>query len=95
MLLVVPLQLEKILLKIVTTIFYMYGELTVNKPLFTLFTSSRPMKRWLESLRKHDVNGSENVIRKCNFMFLQSFLYYSKSLCLQNVLTILKPALQR
>ena len=45
MLLVVPLQLEKILLKIVTTIFYMYGELTVNKPLFTLFTSSRPMKR--------------------------------------------------
>ena len=40
MLLVVPLQLDKTLLKIVTTIFYMYGELSVNKPLFTLFTSS-------------------------------------------------------
>ena len=45
MLLVVPLQLDKTLLKIVTTIVCMYGELSVNEPLFTLFTSSRPMKR--------------------------------------------------
>ena len=39
----------------------------------------------LGSLRKHDVDGSENVIWKCNFAFLQSFLNYSKSLRLQNV----------
>ena len=38
-------QLDKTLLKIVTTIVCMYGELSVNKPLFTLFTSCRPMKR--------------------------------------------------
>ena len=37
------------------------------------------------SLRKYDVDGSENVICKCNFAFLQSFLNYSKSLRLQNV----------
>ena len=40
------------------------------------------------SLRKHDVDGSENVIWKCNFSFPQSFLNYSKSSRLQNVLTI-------
>ena len=37
------------------------------------------------SLSKHDVNGSENVIWKYNFAFLQSFFNYSKSLCLINV----------
>ena len=43
----------------------------------------------LGSLRKHDVDGSENVIWKCNFAFLQSFLNYSKSLRLKKgVLTI-------
>ena len=37
-------------------------------------------------LCKHDVDGSEDVIWKCNLAFLQSFLIYSKSLCLgQNV----------
>ena len=39
----------------------------------------------IRSLRKHDVDGSENVIWKCHFAFLQSFLNYSKSLRLQNV----------
>ena len=37
------------------------------------------------SLRKHDLDGSENVIWKCNFACLQSFLNFSKSLHLQNV----------
>ena len=32
----------------------------------------------IESLRKHDVGGSDNVIWKSNFAFLQSFLNYSK-----------------
>ena len=39
----------------------------------------------LGSLSKHDVDGSENVIWKCNFAVLQSFFNYSKSLCLKNV----------
>ena len=39
----------------------------------------------LGSLRKHDVDGCENVILKCNFSFPQSFLNYSKSARLQNV----------
>ena len=34
---------------------------------------------------KHDVDGSEIFICKCNFAFLQSFFNYSKSLCLKNV----------
>ena len=43
-------------------------------------------RSWLiESLRKHDANDSEDVIWKCNFAFPQSFLNYSKSLCLQDV----------
>ena len=37
------------------------------------------------SFRKDEVDGSENVIWKCNFAFLQSLLNYSKSLPLQNV----------
>ena len=37
------------------------------------------------SLRKHYVDGSENVIWKCNFSFLQSFLNYSRPSRLQNV----------
>ena len=37
------------------------------------------------SLSKHDVDGSENVIWKYNFAFLQSFSNYSKSFCLKNV----------
>ena len=37
------------------------------------------------SLRKHDVDGSENVIWKCNFSFLQSFLNCSRPSRLQNV----------
>ena len=37
------------------------------------------------SLSKHDVGGSENVIWKCNFTFLQSFFNYYKSSCLKNV----------
>ena len=39
----------------------------------------------LGSLSKHDGDGSENVIWKCNFAFLQSIFSYSKSLCLKNV----------
>ena len=38
------------------------------------------------SLSKHDVDGSENVIRKCHFVFLQLSFSYSKSLCLKNAL---------
>ena len=37
------------------------------------------------SLSKHDLDGSDNVIRKCNLDFLQLFLNYSKPLSLQNV----------
>ena len=37
------------------------------------------------SLLKHDVGGSESVIWKCNFAFLQPFLNYSRSLRWQNV----------
>ena len=37
----------------------------------------------VESLSKHDVDGSEIVIWKCHFALLQSF-NYSKSLCLKN-----------
>ena len=44
----------------------------------------------LENLSKHDVDSSKNLIWKCNFTFLQSFVNYLKSSCLQNVLTILK-----
>ena len=39
----------------------------------------------IESFRKHDANDNENVIWKFNFAFPQSFLNYSKSLCLQDV----------
>ena len=40
---------------------------------------------------KHDVDGSENVIWKCHFAFLQSSFNYSKWLCLKKcaLLTIL------
>ena len=44
----------------------------------------------LGSLSKHDVDGSENVIWKCNFAFLQSFLNYSVILLAKCVLTILE-----
>ena len=37
------------------------------------------------SLSKHDLDGSENVIWKCNFVVLQSFFIYSKSLRLKNM----------
>ena len=37
----------------------------------------------IRSLSKHDVDGSENVIWKYNFAFLQSFLNCSKSFCLK------------
>ena len=37
------------------------------------------------SLSKHDVDGCESVIWKCNFAFLISVFNYSKSLCLKNV----------
>ena len=37
------------------------------------------------TLSKYNVDCSEKVISKCNFVFLQSFLNHSKSLCLQNV----------
>ena len=53
----------------------------------------------LGSLRKHVADGSENVIWKCNFVFLQSFLNYSKSLhlkmCSNYPGTKLEQALQR
>ena len=39
----------------------------------------------LGSLNKHNVDGSEKVIWKCNFAFLQSYFNYSKSLCLKNL----------
>ena len=43
------------------------------------------------SLSKLDVHGSENVIWKCRFAFLQSPFNYSKSLCLKKcALTILE-----
>ena len=43
------------------------------------------------SLSKHDVDRSENVIRKCHVAFLQSFFNYSKSLCLKKcLLTVLE-----
>ena len=42
----------------------------------------------LGNLSKQDVNGGENVLWKCNFAFLQSFLCYPKSLRVPNVLTI-------
>ena len=42
------------------------------------------------SLSNHDDDGSENVISKCNFAFLQSFFNYSKSLFEKCVLTILE-----
>ena len=47
-------------------------------------------KQTLGSLSNHDDDGSENVIWKCNFAFLQSFFNYSKSLCWKCVLTILE-----
>ena len=47
--------------------------------------SPRGRPRILGSLSKHDGDGSENVIWKCNFAFLQSIFSYSKSLCLKNV----------
>ena len=37
------------------------------------------------NLSKHDDDGSENFIWKCNFAFLQLSSNYSKSLCLKNV----------
>ena len=40
----------------------------------------------LGNLSKHDDDDeSENVIRKCDFAFLQSLINYSNSLCLKNV----------
>ena len=38
-----------------------------------------------ELITHYDVNGSENIIWKYNFAFLQSFFNYSKSFCLKNV----------
>ena len=44
------------------------------------------------SLSKHDVDGSESVIWKCNFAFLQSFFTYFKVIilekCVQAILEI-------
>ena len=41
------------------------------------------------SLSKHNVDGSENIIWKSNFAFLQSFFNnYSKSICLKNLFQI-------
>ena len=42
------------------------------------------------SLSKHDDDGSENVIWKCNFAFLQSFFDYSVIMFEKCVLTILE-----
>ena len=44
----------------------------------------RPSVSW-GSLSQHDVDGYENVIWKCNFAFLKSFLNYSEVLRMQNV----------
>ena len=52
---------------------------------FFSFDQSNSALTILGSLRKHDGDGSENVIWKCNFEFLQSIFSYSKSLCLKNV----------
>ena len=46
---------------------------------------SEPLQTINRSLGKHVVDGSENVMWKCDFAFLQSFLNYSQSLWLQNV----------
>ena len=47
------------------------------------------LQQIIGSLSRHDVDGSKNVIWKCNFAFLQSFFNYSKTLCLKKcVLTI-------
>ena len=59
----------------------------------------RRRHKTIGSLRKHNVDGSENVIWKCNFSFPQSFLNYSKSSRLQMCSTYpgikLEPAFQR
>ena len=53
-------------------------------------TSSQSSPSLLESLGKHDVDGSKNVICKCNFAFLQSFFNYSAITLEKYVLTILE-----
>ena len=51
----------------------------------------------LGSLSKHEIGDSENIIWKCNFAFLQSFLYYSKSLhlCINYPVIKLEQSLQQ
>ena len=56
-----------------------FGTLCVNTRNYPSFPEL------LGSFGKHDVAGSENVIWKCTFAFLQSFFNYSKSLCLKNL----------
>ena len=51
----------------------------------TILVSSDVVGTLLGSLSNHDGDGSENVIRKCNFAFLQSFFNYSNSLSLKYV----------
>ena len=48
----------------------------------TIFLSNDVVRVSFGSVRKHGVDGSENVIRKSNFEFLQSVLnYYSCKMC--------------
>ena len=44
----------------------------------------------LGSLSKHDVDGNENFIWKCNFAFLQSFFNYSVIMLEKCLLTVLE-----
>ena len=44
----------------------------------------------VRSLNKHGVDGSDNIIWKCHFAFLQSSCNYSKWLCLKNALQLFR-----
>ena len=52
--------------------------------IFGKVNSQQPVEI-IDSFRKHDVDGSGNVIWKCNFSIPESFLNFSKSSRLQNV----------
>ena len=59
----------------------------IKSVIFRTIRNIRSVRRYekVGSLSKHDGDGSEDVICKCNFAFLQSIFSYSKSLCLKNV----------
>ena len=86
-LIVVFSTLFLIILVILLFFLFIVHKVGSDHPVSRASSSRKEWRRtnFIGSLSKHDVHGSENVIWKCNFAFLQSYFNYSKLLCLKNL----------